>query len=115
MILMVERKPLYVRLPAAAAMSLDRAAFELQVSKQDLVADLVHRHLEGPDDGLTVGRASLPTPRPEVLTAGEAAQLLQSTEAAVTELAEAGELPGRKVGGEWRFARAAVLAWLAAA
>ncbi len=112
---MIDRKPLYVRLPTTAADGLDRAAFELQVSKQDLVADLVHRHLELPDGGLTVGRASFPPPPSEVLTAAEAAQLLQSTEAAVIELAEAGELPGRKVGGAWRFARAAVLDWLAAA
>jgi excisionase family DNA binding protein len=31
----------------------------------------------------------------------------------VEALADAGELPGRKVGGEWRFAREAVLRWLA--
>jgi hypothetical protein len=30
----------------------------------------------------------------------------------VAELAEQGELPGRKPAGEWRFARDAVLAWL---
>ena len=32
--------------------------------------------------------------------------------AAVSELADAGELPARRVGGEWRFARAAILSWL---
>jgi excisionase family DNA binding protein len=31
---------------------------------------------------------------------------------AVLELADAGELPGRRLRGEWRFARAAVLEWL---
>jgi excisionase family DNA binding protein len=31
----------------------------------------------------------------------------------VRALAEAGELPGRRVGGDWRFAREAVLRWLA--
>jgi excisionase family DNA binding protein len=36
----------------------------------------------------------------------------QVEETAVAELAEAGELPGRRLGGEWRFSREAVLAWL---
>jgi excisionase family DNA binding protein len=33
-------------------------------------------------------------------------------EETVVELAERQELPGRKVGEEWRFSRMAVLAWL---
>ena len=28
------------------------------------------------------------------------------------ELAEAGKLPGRKLGDAWRFSRAALVAWL---
>jgi excisionase family DNA binding protein len=31
----------------------------------------------------------------------------------VVELAEAGKLPGRKLGSVWRFSRAALVAWLA--
>jgi hypothetical protein len=38
---------------------------------------------------------------------------LQLTAAAVERLAEQGELPGRQLAGEWRFSRAALLAWLA--
>jgi hypothetical protein len=38
----------------------------------------------------------------------------RSGEDAVAELAEQGELPGRKLAGEWRFAREAVVDWLAA-
>ena len=102
---MSERRPLYVRLPTSAADSLDREAFERKMSKQDLVTDLV--------EGLTVGRAAFRPEPAEVLSLGEAALLLQSTEQAVAELAEAGELPGRRIGGEWRFSRAAVLHWLA--
>ena len=34
-------------------------------------------------------------------------------EQAVAELAEQGDLPGRKLAGEWRFARETVLDWLA--
>jgi hypothetical protein len=32
----------------------------------------------------------------------------------VRALADAGELPGRRIGDEWRFLRRAVLAWLGA-
>jgi excisionase family DNA binding protein len=48
-----------------------------------------------------------------VLRSEQAAELLQLTAAAVERLAEQGELPGRKLAGEWRFSRAALLAWLA--
>lgn len=62
---------------------------------------------------LTVGHHSFRPREPEVLTAEEAAELLQVDPALVLQLAEAGELPGRRLGSEWRFARAALLAWLA--
>jgi excisionase family DNA binding protein len=47
-----------------------------------------------------------------VLDAAQAAQLLAVEEAAIVELAESGELPGRRIGGAWRFSRVAVLEWL---
>ena len=50
---------------------------------------------------------------PDVLTTDELASWLQVDAEAITELAEQGELPGRKLAGEWRFAREAVLDWLA--
>jgi len=50
---------------------------------------------------------------PEVLRSEQAAELLQLTAAVVERLAEQGELPGRRLAGEWRFSRAALLAWLA--
>jgi excisionase family DNA binding protein len=49
---------------------------------------------------------------PEVLTVEQAAELLQVDTDTIRALARQGELPGRKVGREWRFSRAAVLAWL---
>jgi excisionase family DNA binding protein len=48
------------------------------------------------------------------MSLGELAQWLEVDEETVRSLAEAGELPGRRLGEEWRFARAAVLDWLAA-
>src|SRR5438477_38570 len=68
-----ERRALYVRIPLPAAEKLDRAAFEMQVPKQDLVADLLFTHLPVPpppsagsrrvvvesmDDTMTVGHHS---------------------------------------------------------
>jgi excisionase family DNA binding protein len=48
-----------------------------------------------------------------VLTTTEVAELLQVDEAAIRALVRKGELPGRKIGRDWRFSRAAVLDWLA--
>ena len=101
-------KPLFVRLPAADADDLTAAAERSGVSKRQLVGAAVRRHLE--QEGLVIGRADL---REEVLTTGEAAALLRVEEPAVLEAAERGDLPGRKLGGEWRFAQSALLAWLA--
>src|SRR4051812_4729560 len=117
---MTERRPLYVRIPAAAADALDRAAFERRVPKQDVVAELVDLHLgpgrvtvELPDEGLTVGRHDFrPLAPPEVLTVEDAAALLRVPADVVLAMAGAGEVPGRRVGEEWRFSRAALLRWL---
>jgi excisionase family DNA binding protein len=122
---MQDRTPLYVRLPKQEAERLDRAAFELKTSKQDLVAGLVAAYgdldtlrrvtVETLDDSLSIGHAAFrPFSPPDVLTVADLASWLQVGEDSVTELAEQGELPGRKLAGEWRFAREAVLDWLAA-
>lgn len=42
----VERRALFVRLPVAEADAVARAAFELSVHKQDLVAALVRRYVD---------------------------------------------------------------------
>jgi excisionase family DNA binding protein len=133
---MANRTPLYVRIPNAAAEKLDRAAFELRTSKQDLVTGLVSRYVdpdtpsglralerigagtrrvvvEAADDTLTVGHHSfVPAPGSEVLTSAEVAELLRIDEETVEQMADAGELPGRRLGDAWRFNRAAILRWL---
>ena len=57
-----------------------------------------------------------PEAPPEVLSAEQAGKLLQIGESVVREMAEAGRLPGRKLGfgpgAVWRFSRAALVAWL---
>jgi excisionase family DNA binding protein len=125
---------LFVRLPATAVDKLDRAALALGMRKKDLVAGLVSRYVD-PDSrrGLsalgalssrkvtvdlgepaaTLGSYSFQAyDPPEVMNAEQAGQFLQIDEAVVVELAEANELPGRKLGAEWRFSRAALVAWL---
>lgn len=134
-----EREALFVRIPSAQAAGLDRAAFELKLSKQDLVSALLARYVDpqspaslaalrdlgdpGGDarrvvvetggESLAVGRhAFTPDAPPEVLTLAQAAELLSADEEAVASLADAGELPGRRIGETWRFSRRAILDWL---
>ena len=126
---------LYVRLPAAEAAKLDRAAHALGVAKKELVAGLVANYVD-PDSGAgltALGRAvqrhhvtvDLPEPQPpvgritfsepffpEVLSAEQVASFLQTPLAAVIEMAARGELPARQIAGEWRFSRQAVILWL---
>ncbi len=69
-----------------------------------------------PDEGLAVGHhAFTPSPLPDVLTPAQAAELLQVHEDEVVALAEAGTLPGRRIGEQWRFSRPALIDWLAGA
>jgi excisionase family DNA binding protein len=126
---------LYVRLPAAAADKLDRAAEALGVHKKDLVAGLLSKYVDPDtkrglsalgalsqprrvtvelgDNRPTLGSYSFqPHEPPEVMNAEQVAELLQLEAKVVLELAESGKLPGRKLGKQWRFARTAVIAWL---
>ena len=137
----MSRKPpaesaLYVRIPTAAVDKLGRAAEALGVHKKDLIAGLVTKYVdpdsprgldalgslsqprrvtvEVGDAGPTLGAYSFQAyDPPEVMSAEQAAQFLQVEEAVVIELAETGQLPGRKLGSVWRFSRAALVAWLA--
>ena len=49
----------------------------------------------------------------EVLNADEAAEFLGVNPYTIRQKARSGEMPGRKVGKEWRFSRQALLEWLA--
>jgi excisionase family DNA binding protein len=107
--------PLYVRLASDSARRLDQAVASSGLTKRQIVEDAVREHLRDEKSGLVVGRINLREPAPEVLTAGEAAALLRVKEPDVVEAAERGEIPGRRIGGEWRFGREALLAWVATA
>jgi excisionase family DNA binding protein len=126
-----ETSALFVRLPLEEADKLDRFAFERRIPKRDVVRRLVAERLDDADAiwhhplppptvphgaDVIVGRAHyVPHEAPEVLTIEQVAALLQAAPEDVRALAESGELPGRRVGDEWRFLRRAVLAWLGGA
>jgi excisionase family DNA binding protein len=105
-----ETAPLFARIPKSEAEKLSRAARTLGTSKQRIIAGLLAEHLEPLAPGAHEFRPL--AAQPEVLTLEEAADFLRSAPAAVEELALGGELPARRIGGEWRFARTAVLDWL---
>ena len=120
-----DTQALFVRIPSTAAAKLDRAAYALNTPKRDLIANLVARYVDpenpatlsrlgGAETEMSVGQAWFrPVEELEILTPAQLAGLLQVDEETVLALAEKRELPGRKVGEEWRFSREAVLAWLA--
>jgi excisionase family DNA binding protein len=103
-----ERVPLFVRLPREQAAALDRLVDSTGRRKQHLVSDLLA-------DQLAVGHIEIRegAGTEEVLTLQEAAGLLRLPVETVRASAIAGDLPGRRFGDEWRFVRAALLAWLA--
>ena len=105
-----DRVPLFVRLPQQQAAALDRLVDATGRRKQEVVSELL-------GDRLAVGHIEIREDRPadDVLTLEEVAALLRLPVEAVRARAEAGDLPGRRFGEEWRFARAAVLEWLGSA
>ena len=113
-----DRTPLFVRLPKDQATALDRLADTTGRAKQRLVSELLADRLPPRAGGVSVGRvevSSKPTvDYDDVLTLEEVATLLEVPVAAVQRCVEQGDLPGRRFGNDWRFAKTAVLTWLAA-
>jgi len=104
------RAALFVRIPAIQARQLDSRAYALGRTKQDVVTDLLATSLV-PVDPADVGQ--LPESSPDdVLTLAELSDLLKLDADTVMVRVDAGELPGRRFGDQWRFSRRAVLAWL---
>lgn len=104
------RAALFVRIPAAQARQLDSRARALGRTKQDLVADLLATSLLPPVTPRVDG--SPPDAPDDVLTLGELAELFKLDPDKVMVRVDAGELPGRRFGDQWRFSRRAALAWL---
>ena len=111
------RTPLFVRLPRAQAAALHRLAGATGRQKQHLVSELLADRLMPGAGPVSVGRLEIGKApdvlTDEVLTLEETAALLKLPADAVRSRAEEGDLPGQRFGNEWRFARMAVLDWLA--
>jgi len=112
-----DRTLLFVRLPRNQASALDRLADSTGRPKQHLVSELIAERLMPSHRPLSVGRVEVANRSEaradDVLTLEEAADLLKLAADVVRARAEEGEMPGRRFGKEWRFARTAVLDWLA--
>ena len=54
------------------------------------------------------------TSQDDILTISEVASLLKVAEKTVYGLAQKGNIPGFKVGGQWRFKRTAIDSWIEA-
>lgn len=52
------------------------------------------------------------TNQDDILTISEVANLLKVAEKTVYSLSQKGDLPGFKVGGQWRFRRTAIDSWI---
>jgi excisionase family DNA binding protein len=111
------RTALFVRLPKNQAAALDRLADVTGRQKQHLVSELLADRLTPGAGSMSLGRVevanSADVRNDEVLTLEEAAALLKLAADDVRARAEEGDLPGRRFGSEWRFARIAILTWLA--
>jgi excisionase family DNA binding protein len=103
-----DRVPLFVRLPREQSAALDQLVNTTGRRKQHLVSEMLA-------DQLTVGHIEIAQDAgaEEVLTLEEVAALLRLPIEALRTRAIAGDLPGRAFGEEWRFSRAALMAWLA--
>jgi excisionase family DNA binding protein len=51
-------------------------------------------------------------PDREILTTAELAQFLRCNRSTINKLAKRGELPGFRVGSDWRFRAQEILEWL---
>lgn len=119
-------KAIYVRVPAGLADRLDRVSERLGMSKRDIITRLVGDRLEVEDALQPMRIWEDEKPRtaghivpayqvhPDVLSLEEAATMLRVEPDDIKEMAEAGDLPGRKVGSQWRFSRTALMNWLQA-
>ncbi len=104
------RAALFVRIPAAQARQLDSRARALGRTKQDIVADLLATSFTS---AVTPPVDHAPPGAPDdVVTLDELAAMLKLDPDTVMARVDAGELPGRRFGDQWRFSRRAVLAWL---
>lgn len=99
-VVVIERSPLFVRLPETLLTRLEQRIEEDGRTKQAVVEDLLASQLDDDADD-------------EILDLTGAATLLRVDERAVLDRIREGDFPARRFGDEWRCSRSAILAWLA--
>lgn len=108
-----EKAALFVRIPTASAKKLEQHAKREGRSKQDIVAKLIHQELQKPT-GTNAKHSPEVTPSetPEIMTLPELSVHLRISEDELQRKVNAGELPVRRFGDEWRFSRQAIENWM---
>jgi hypothetical protein len=106
-----ETAAVFARVPLDDARRLDRAAYALGKPKREILSALLSTLDVETGSAFGAQHFALNVAK-EVLTLAETAALLEVDEKAIRVLAESDRIPARQICGEWRFSRAAVLAWL---
>jgi excisionase family DNA binding protein len=108
-----EKAALFVRIPAASAKKLEQHAKREGRSKQDIVANLILQALQKPSTTTsTLAPAVSPPETPEIMTLAELSVYLRVDKSELEQKVNAGELPVRRFGEEWRFSRQAIERWM---
>jgi excisionase family DNA binding protein len=110
---LTEKAALFVRIPTASAKKLEQHARREGRSKQDIVANLIRDALQkaSPTDAPPTPEVASPE-TPEILTLAELSVYLRVSEGELQQKVNAGELPVRRFGDEWRFSRLAIERWM---
>lgn len=103
---MTDRAALFVRVPVEVMDAVDARARATGRTKQSLVTEFVESALQ-PEPGPTADGSG-----DSVCDLDEIAALLRVAPDDVLSRIAADDLPGRRIGGQWRFSRAAVMRWL---
>jgi excisionase family DNA binding protein len=108
-----EKTALFVRIPAASAKKLEQHAKREGRSKQDIVANLILQALQKPPITSSTPSPDVSPPEtPEIMTLAELSVYLRVDENELQQKVNAGELPVRRFGEEWRFSRQAIDHWM---
>jgi excisionase family DNA binding protein len=108
-----EKAALFVRIPAASAKKLEQHAKREGRSKQDIVANLILQALQKPSVTNSTPTPDVTLPEtPEIMTLAELSAYLRVDEGELQQKVNAGELPVRRFGEEWRFSRQAIERWM---
>lgn len=99
---------LFVRIPVAQADEIDATCARLGMTKQALVRSMLESGLRNPSSKSGIADSG----ENSILSFDELVALLKVEPRLVRERVDAGDIPGRRFGLEWRFSHQAVMEWL---